>query len=108
MTEYAGERVEAYVLYVGGNARERQLGATFPRKIPRTLVVPVIRVLLAVYEDAALPGERFSAAVGRLGADVFFTVIAQLLDGTHVALPAARGGRLLVIGNGMSGARLVD
>jgi NAD(P)H-nitrite reductase large subunit len=108
MTEYAGERVEAYALYLGGNARERRLGATYPKKIPRPLVVPVIRALLAVYEDAALPGERFSAAVARLGTDAFFPVIAQFLDGTHVPLPAVRGGRLVVIGNGMAGARFVE
>jgi NAD(P)H-nitrite reductase large subunit len=108
LTEYNGERVEAYVLYLGGNAHERRLGQTYAKKIPRALVVPVIRALLAVYEDLTLAGERFSATVGRLGTEAFFPIVAQILDGTHVALPAVRSGRLVVIGNGMAGARFVE
>jgi NAD(P)H-nitrite reductase large subunit len=108
MTEYNGERVEAYVLYLGGNAHERRLGQTYAKKIPRALVVPVIRALLAAYEDLALAGERFSATVGRLGTQAFFPIVAQMLNGTHVALPAVRSGRLVVIGNGMAGARFVE
>jgi sulfite reductase beta subunit-like hemoprotein len=76
LTEHNGERVEAYVLYVGGNARERRLGTTYPKKIPRTLVVPVIRALLAVYDDLADAGERFSAAFARLGTEAFFPAVA--------------------------------
>jgi NAD(P)H-nitrite reductase large subunit len=108
MTEYKGERVEAYVLYLGGNARERRLGLTYAKKIPRPLVIPVVRALLAAYEDLALAGERFSATVARLGTEAFFPIVAQMMDGTHVALPAIRTGRLVVIGNGMTGARFVE
>ena len=79
LTEYNGERVEAYALYVGGNARERQLGATFPKKIPRTLVVPVITALLAFYEDNAVCDERFSATVKRIGVESFFAIVADAL-----------------------------
>jgi NAD(P)H-nitrite reductase large subunit len=108
MTEHNGQRVEAYVLYLGGNARERRLGTTYPKKIPRSLVIPVIRALVAAYEELALADERFSAAVARLGTQTFFPIVGQLLDGTHVALPTVRTGRLVVVGNGMAGARFVE
>jgi NAD(P)H-nitrite reductase large subunit len=108
LTEYNGEQIEAFVLYLGGNARERRLGAAYPKKIPRPLVLPIIRTLLTSYEDAALSGERFSATVARLGAEAFFTTIAQMLAGTHVPLPAIRTGRLVIIGNGMAAARFVE
>jgi sulfite reductase beta subunit-like hemoprotein len=102
LTEHNGQRVEAYVLYLGGNARERRLGTSYPKKIPRMLVVRVIRALLAVYEDLAIDGERFSAAVARLGTEIFFPIVGQLLDGTLVALPAMRTGRLVVFSQAKS------
>jgi hypothetical protein len=71
-------------------------------------VIPVIRALLAAYEDLALADERFFATVARLGTHTFFPIVAQLLDGTHVALPAVRTGQLVVITNGMAGARFVE
>jgi sulfite reductase beta subunit-like hemoprotein len=83
LTEHKGERVEAYVLYLGGSARGRQLGTTYPKKIPRVFVVAVVRALLAAYEDLARDDERFSAAVARLGAHAFFPVIAQVLDASE-------------------------
>ncbi len=79
-TEYKGERVEAYTLYLGGNARERRLGATAPKKIPRALVVPVIRALLACYEGLACDGERFSATVARTGDAPFFAAVDTALS----------------------------
>ncbi len=94
MTEYDGQRVEAYTLYLGGNARERRLGAMFSRKIPRVLVVPMIWAVLAIYEDLALGNERFSATVARVGTDAFFHTVTQILDATHVPLPAEHGGKL--------------
>jgi sulfite reductase beta subunit-like hemoprotein len=99
LTEHDGARVEAYALYLGGNARERQLGAMFPKKIPRTLVVSIIRALIAAYEDVARDGERFSATVARAGTDVFFPVIARAFadantygasGGSEVRTPASR------------------
>jgi sulfite reductase beta subunit-like hemoprotein len=80
ITEYRGERVEAYALNLGGNARTRRLAAVYPKKIPRSLVVPVVRALLAVYEGAALDDERFSATVARRGSEAFFPVVAELLE----------------------------
>jgi sulfite reductase beta subunit-like hemoprotein len=69
--------VEAYALYVGGNARERRLGAIYPKRIPRSDVPAAIAALLAVYEAEALPEERFSATVARLGVDPFFAAVAD-------------------------------
>jgi nitrite reductase (NADH) large subunit len=108
MTEVDGKRVEAYALYVGGNARARALGALYGKKIPRTEVVPVVESLLAEYEEHALPGERFSETVARTGIDVFFAAVAAALAGPRLPLPAVRSGRLVVIGNGMAGARFVE
>jgi sulfite reductase beta subunit-like hemoprotein len=85
-TEHNGERVEAYALYIGGNARERRLGATYPKKIPRALVVPVLRALLTAYEHVASPEERFSATLARLGSESLFPVVTQTLDGTQPTL----------------------
>ena len=79
VVEYSGERVEAFVAYVGGNAHERRLGAAYPNKIRRPLVLPVLRGLLATYEATALPGERFSASVARLGPQPFFASIEATL-----------------------------
>jgi len=84
ISEHNGERVEAYALYLGGHARERRLGTTYPKKIPRPLAVPTIRALLALYEDLAREDERFSAALARLGTHTFFPIVAQVLDGTRV------------------------
>ncbi len=79
-TEVDGKRVEAYALYVGGNARERRLGTMYPKKIPRSAMQHVVASLLAEYEEHALPGERFSQTVARAGTDVFFHAIAAALD----------------------------
>jgi len=108
VTDVDGKRVEAYALYVGGNARERRLGKSYAKKIPRTAVVAVVQSLLAEYEEHALPGERFSETVARVGSDLFFHAIAAALDGPSHPLPAVRGGNLVVIGNGMAGARFVE
>ncbi len=70
-TEVDGRRVEAYVLYLGGNAHERALAQPYPKKIPRALVPFVIDALLCEFEEHALPEERFSQTVARVGADVF-------------------------------------
>jgi len=108
MTEVDGKRVEAYQLYVGGNARERRLGKTYPKKIPRTAVIAVVQSLLAEYEEHALTGERFSETVARVGTDLFSNAVAAALDGPSHPLPAIRSGNLVVIGNGMAGARFVE
>jgi sulfite reductase beta subunit-like hemoprotein len=79
VVEYGGERVEAFVAYVGGNAHERRLGSVFPTKIRRPLVLPALRALLTIYEGAALPGERFSASVARLGSEPFFAALEATL-----------------------------
>jgi dissimilatory sulfite reductase (desulfoviridin) alpha/beta subunit len=76
----------------------------YPRKIPRSFVVPIIHALLTIYEDVAPPDERFSATVARLGTEAFFPTIAQMLDGTPVALPQIRAEALVVIGNGKAGS----
>jgi sulfite reductase beta subunit-like hemoprotein len=89
LTEHGGHRVEAFVLYLGGNARARRLGMTYPNKIPRALVVGVIRSLLSEYEKHALAGERFSEALARIGADVFFHVIGATL-GNQTATAEAK------------------
>jgi NAD(P)H-nitrite reductase large subunit len=106
--EVDGIRVEAFAFNIGGNARERRLGAVYPKKIPRTNVINVIRALLAEYEEHALAGERFSETVARVGNDVFFHAIGTVLGGTSIPLPVVRGGHLVVIGNGMAGARFVE
>jgi NAD(P)H-nitrite reductase large subunit len=107
-TDVDGERVEAYVLYVGGNAHERRLATVYPKKIPRAAVRGVIEALLCEYEEHAPPGERFSQTLARVGVDVFFHTVAAALEHTTGALPAVRSGRLVVIGNGMVGARFVE
>jgi len=106
-TEFEGRRVEAFVLYVGGNARERRLGAAFGRKVPRSRALPVVEAVLAVYERERLGDERFSATVARLGTSAFFGAAGAALDGVS-AVPDVQAGELVVIGNGMSGARLVE
>ena len=79
VVEYDGTRGEAFVAYVGGNAHERRLGAPFPKKIPRPLVVTALRGLLATYEREANPGERFSQTVARLGTEPFFASLEATL-----------------------------
>ena len=79
VVDYEGARVEAFVAYVGGNAHERRLGSVFPTKIRRPLVLPALRALLTLYERVALPGERFSGSVARLGNEPFFTVLEATL-----------------------------
>ncbi len=107
-TEVDGARVEAFVLYLGGNAADRRLGDAYPKKIPRVSVVPVIGALLTEYESHALPGERFSRTVARVGKERFFARIGSTLEESAFPLPAVRSGRLVVIGNGMAGARFVE
>ncbi|MBD5634133.1 MAG: FAD-dependent oxidoreductase, partial [Candidatus Eremiobacteraeota bacterium] len=107
LVEYEGERVEAFVAYVGGNAHERRLGASFPKKIPRRLVVPALRAMLALYECERTETERFSATVARLGHERFFGALDDSLA-TGGRAPDLRGGKLVVIGNGMAGARFVE
>ncbi len=108
MTDVDGKKVEAFAFNLGGNARERRLGTVYPKKIPRSRVIAVVEGLLAEYEEHARPGERFSETFARVGSDVFFHAIAAVLDDTSPPLPVVRAGRLVVIGNGMAGARFVD
>jgi sulfite reductase beta subunit-like hemoprotein len=84
LTDVGGTKVEAYALYVGGNARERRLGAIYPKRVPRSDVAAAIAALLAVYEAEALPAERFSAAVARLGTDPFFAAVAGARSGADL------------------------
>lgn len=107
MTEYRGARVEAFVAYVGGNAHERRLGAPYAKKIPRALVVPALHALLDFYERERMESERFSQTVARLGVERFFAVLEDTLAGDGRA-PDVRAGKLVVIGNGMAGARFVE
>jgi NAD(P)H-nitrite reductase large subunit len=108
VTEVDGTRVEAFALYIGGSARERRLGATYPKKIPRTWVVRVIETLVAEYETHATHGERFSQTVARIGVEPFFSAVAATLEGRALPPPAVREGHLVVVGNGMAGARFVE
>ncbi len=108
MTDVDGRKVEAFAFNLGGNARERRLGTVYPKKVPRSRVIAVVEGLLAEYEEHARPGERFSATFARVGSDVFFHAIGAVLDGTSIPLPDVRAGKLVVIGNGMAGARFVD
>ncbi|MBD5605590.1 MAG: nitrite/sulfite reductase [Candidatus Eremiobacteraeota bacterium] len=80
LIEHAGERVEAFTLFLGGSARERRLGTTYAKKIRRPLVVPVIRALLSVFEENARADERFSSTIARIGADGSFAAITQTID----------------------------
>jgi sulfite reductase beta subunit-like hemoprotein len=80
-----GTRTEAYALYVGGNARERRLGAIYRDKISHDQVPGVVEALLAAYEARALPGERFSAAVVREGVEPFFSAVAAMRDAGELA-----------------------
>lgn len=108
MTEFDGQRVEAFAVNIGGNARERRLAEVYPKKVPRPQVVNVMRALLAEYEEHALEGERFSETVARVGKEVFFHVIGAVLGGAPIALPAVRNGHLVVIGNGMAASHFVE
>ncbi len=107
ITEFDGKRVEAFVAYVGGNAHERRLGAAFPKKIPRPLVIPALRALTAIYERERAADERFSQTVARLSIEPFFAALEETLRSGGRA-PDVRSGRLVVIGNGMAGARFVE
>ncbi len=102
VTELDGERVEAYAMYIGGNARDRQLGTMFPKKIARSLVVPVITALLSFYEDAAHEGERFSAAFARVGSAAFSAVVAGALNGERPTLPADGSREIVMAGRAWS------
>lgn len=107
MTEFEGQRVEAFVLYLGGNARERRLGVTYARKIPRSRVIPAIEAALRLYERERLGEERFSQTVARVGLQPFFCVVSAAIDGVSPE-PEITSGELVVVGNGMGGARLVE
>ncbi|GAC1299441.1 MAG: hypothetical protein NVSMB19_03630 [Vulcanimicrobiaceae bacterium] len=106
-TDVDGRKVEAFVIYVGGSARERRLGTTYPKKIPRTHVVPVVRALTERYLDERLDDERFSQTVARVGVPAYLATVAETLE-PRVPKAAVRSGRLVVIGNGMAGARFVE
>ena len=106
-TEVDGKRVEAFVLYLGGNARERRLGVAYAKKIPRTNVVRVIRALLDRFERDRLSTERFTQTLARVGTDAYIETI-DAARAPVAALPVVRGGRLVVVGNGMAGARFVE
>jgi len=106
-TEVGGKRVEAFVLYVGGSAHARRLGTAYAKKIPRTDVVRAIRGLLARFERERAASERFAQTVARIGVDAYFETLADILA-PRADLPVVRAGRLVVIGNGMSGARFVE
>ncbi|GAC1527920.1 MAG: hypothetical protein NVS2B8_14680 [Vulcanimicrobiaceae bacterium] len=106
-TEVDGAKVEAFVMYLGGNARERTLGTAYAKKIPRVDVVRVVRALLARFEGERSIDERFSQTVARVGAAAYFETIAEALSPER-NLPVVRAGRLVVIGNGMAGARFVE
>ena len=108
MAEFEGARVEAYAMYIGGNAAERRLATAYVKKVPRTLVVATIAAILAEYERRAIEDERFSATVARIGNEPFFAVIAGILAEATLPMPAVRSGKLVVIGNGMAGARFVE
>ena len=45
-TDVGGTKVEAFVLYLGGNAHERRLGTTYSKKLVRRDVLPVCEALL--------------------------------------------------------------
>ncbi len=89
ITEFDGERVEAYVLYLGGNAHERRLGVAFPTKIPRPMIFSVIAAILAEFDRHVGEGERFSQTMARIGSDVFFRAIAELFENAPRSLPIA-------------------
>ncbi len=107
IVEYEGKRVEAFVAYVGGNAHERRLGQAHVKKIPRPLVVPALRALLQIYERERREDERFSQTVARLGPADFFAAIDETIR-TGGRRPDVLDGNLVVIGNGMAGARFVE
>jgi nitrite reductase (NADH) large subunit len=107
IVEYEGKRVEAFVAYVGGNAHERRLGQAHVKKIPRPLVVPALRALLQIYERERIDEERFSQTVARLGTTDFFAAIDETIR-TGGRAPDVLAGNLVVIGNGMAGARFVE
>ncbi len=79
LTDLDGSKVEAYAIYVGGNARERRLGAVYPKKLPRVFVVPVVAALIETYESERSGAERFSQTVARVGVETFFETIATAL-----------------------------
>jgi sulfite reductase beta subunit-like hemoprotein len=89
LTEVAGERVEGYVLYLGGNAHERRLGVTFPTKIPRPMIFGVISAVLTEFDRHVFAGERFSQTMARTGSDTFFRAIAEVFDSVPRSLPSA-------------------
>ena len=103
--EIAGVRTEMYALYLGGNAHQRQLGTVLPKKVERHKVLGVIDALLEFWEKTAEPDERFSATVARLGAKTFMQIAQRAASGKR---PPVSGGKLIVIGNGMAGARFLE
>ncbi|MDE2571142.1 MAG: FAD-dependent oxidoreductase [bacterium] len=103
--EIDGVRTEAFALNLGGNAHERRLGTVMPKRIPRARVIPVVEALLRTYEARCQEGERFSQTVARTGTEPFFAAAEAAVSGSG---PEVAGGRLVVIGNGMAGVRLVE
>lgn len=103
--ESKGERKEVFTLFLGGNAAERRLGTTFPRKIERTRIVPVIEALIEVYERVAKADERFSGTVARMGTEPFFAAVRSAMRDTS---KPPTSGKLVVVGNGMAGMRFVE
>jgi len=83
-----GAKVEAYVLYVGGNAHERRLGASYPKKIVRGEVAHIVDALVQRYEAERLASERFSQTVARVGIEAYFATVAETLTRGLLALRA--------------------
>ncbi len=108
LVEYEGAKVEAFQLFLGGNAHDRVLATPYTKRIPRVLVTAVVARLCSTFEEHAIDGERFSETVARIGRDVFFHAIESALDNARLPLPKITEGRLVVIGNGMAGSRFVE
>ncbi len=108
MTDLDGVKVEAYAMYVGGNPHERRLGATYAKKVPRVFVVPVVTALLEKFRTERVADERFSQTVARVGAEAFFETIRSTLEPPPSVAAMKPGGRLVIVGNGMAGARLAE
>jgi NAD(P)H-nitrite reductase large subunit len=108
MTDLDGVKVEAYAMYVGGNPRERRLGTAYPKKVPRAFVVRVVTALIETFRTERIADERFSQTVARVGVDAFFETIRATLEPPPKIAAMKPGGRLVIVGNGMAGARLAE
>jgi sulfite reductase beta subunit-like hemoprotein len=91
LVDVDGVRNEGYVLYLGGNARERRLGTVYPRRLARREVAGAVEALLLRYERDGLPGERFSQTVARLGAPALFETLDVAANAGRAQEPARRG-----------------